>query len=233
MRKYRKYTVMFAAVLSVSVRLDFTLVSLQSQGEIIDGIGVLLIKNHSALAQSIQGRNLLKKNVSDVDWHNTHKEKHDACHTWESEYSNMPFFKKQGKAKWPDIAYQLFLLVRSTFFPVSAFEWIGSRTVTEDVSRTYGSERNWMLELSNNIWSAIWSPSKNPMLIKYQLDSSEMPTLELTMQQLGDWVNGTAQLIFKAPLKMIFCCSFATTRMPPVAIFCLAALNSDLQPPSS
>lgn len=145
-------------------------------------------------------------------------------------------FEKAGKSRMAchTIFAELFTRkISSTFFPVSAFEWIGSRTVIEDVSRTYGSERNWMLELSNNIWSAIWSPSKNPTLIKYQLDSSEMPTLELTMQQLGDWVNGTAQLIFRAPLKMIFCCSFATTRMAPVAIFCLAALNSDLQPPSS
>lgn len=65
----------------------------------------------------------------------------------------------------------------------------------------------------------------------------ERRRLKLTMQLLGDLererVNSTTQLIFKAHLKMIFCCSFATGRIAPVAIFCPAALNSVLQPPIS
>lgn len=56
---------------------------------------------------------------------------------------------------------------------------------------------------------------------------------KLTMQQLADCVNTAAQLILRAPLKMILCCAFTTASMASVAIFCLAALNSDLQPPSS
>lgn len=56
---------------------------------------------------------------------------------------------------------------------------------------------------------------------------------KLTMQQLADCVNTAAQFILRAPLKMILCCAFTTASMASVAIFCLAALNSDLQPPSS
>lgn len=47
----------------------------------------------------------------------------------------------------------------SIFCLVSVFEWKGSRRVIEDVSRTM-LQRNWMLELPNNIWSAIWNPWK-------------------------------------------------------------------------
>lgn len=63
--------------------------------------------------------------------------------------------------------------------------------------------------------------------------AAECGRLKLTMQYLGDWVNSTTQLIFKAHLKMIFCCSFTTAHIAPVAIFCPAALNSVLQTPSS
>lgn len=59
------------------------------------------------------------------------------------------------------ILKELFFCVRcvSIFCLVSVFEWKGSRRVIEDVSRTM-LQRNWMLELPNNIWSAIWNPWK-------------------------------------------------------------------------
>lgn len=55
------------------------------------------------------------------------------------------------------------------------------------------------------------------MGIKEQLDSSEIPLLELNHAAVavGGRANGTAQLIFRVPLKMIFCRSFTAARLAP------------------
>lgn len=109
-----------------------------------------------------------------------------------------------------------------------AFEWKGSRTAVS-VSCSYGSECKRFLEISNNIWSY----QKTQCSSNTNWTAAECGRLKLTMQYLGDWVNSITQLIFKAHLKMIFCCSFTTAHIATVAIFCPTALNSVLQTPSA
>jgi uncharacterized ion transporter superfamily protein YfcC len=57
--------------------------------------------------------------------------------------------------------------------------------------------------------------------------------MNLNTQQLSDWVNVTAQYIFRSPLKMIICSSFAAACMILAFIFCLAEPDSDLWPQGS
>lgn len=136
MRKYRKYA-LFAVVFSVSVRLDYTAV--WGTNLLYDCICSTLDRCPShqeplSLSLSMHGKNtyltqMFQWYIKESMMYGAHKKSNTlTCH----------FLKSREKV---NSLTELFSL---RFVLHYAFEWIGSRTVIEDVWGTYGSERNWI-----------------------------------------------------------------------------------------